>query len=151
MRKFRQSPAHCRFPNRRTRNILGCADQISGTERLADGGDVAECRRQMIPFITTDEEKRHLPPGERCGYIIHRFAIQISIQERTVKRRAFDDSQRFAGTSRRPLHDRPGRSEEHTSELQSLMRISYAVFCLKKKNNTLHSTSMTNQTYRFNT
>src|SRR3546814_1764407 len=31
-----------------------------------------------------------------------------------------------------------GRSEEHTSELQSLMRISYAVFCLKKKNN-IHS------------
>src|SRR3546814_4843851 len=29
-----------------------------------------------------------------------------------------------------------GRSEEHTSELQSLMRISYAVFCLKQKNNT---------------
>src|SRR3546814_8426549 len=28
-----------------------------------------------------------------------------------------------------------GRSEEHTSELQSLMRISYAVFCLKQKNN----------------
>src|SRR3546814_3662135 len=28
-----------------------------------------------------------------------------------------------------------GRSEEHTSELQSLMRISYAVFCLKKKTN----------------
>src|SRR3546814_6386457 len=28
----------------------------------------------------------------------------------------------------------PSRSEEHTSELQSLMRISYAVFCLKKKN-----------------
>src|SRR3546814_4947597 len=31
--------------------------------------------------------------------------------------------------------DRSPRSEEHTSELQSLMRISYAVFCLKKKNN----------------
>src|SRR3546814_4421958 len=30
------------------------------------------------------------------------------------------------------------RSEEHTSELQSLMRISYAVFCLKKKKNTTH-------------
>src|SRR3546814_2110686 len=29
----------------------------------------------------------------------------------------------------------PGRSEEHTSELQSLMRISYAVFCLKKTKN----------------
>src|SRR3546814_4131975 len=39
-------------------------------------------------------------------------------------------------------HDRatprsPSRSEEHTSELQSLMRISYAVFCLKKKTKTL--------------
>src|SRR3546814_2333163 len=44
-------------------------------------------------------------------------------------------------TQRRPLHRPRGasgrfervRSEEHTSELQSLMRISYAVFCLKKK------------------
>src|SRR3546814_8970201 len=32
------------------------------------------------------------------------------------------------------LQRTPDRSEEHTSELQSLMRISYAVFCLKKKN-----------------
>src|SRR3546814_1344031 len=32
------------------------------------------------------------------------------------------------------------RSEEHTSELQSLMRISYAVFCLKKKKHELHGT-----------
>src|SRR3546814_5343918 len=32
------------------------------------------------------------------------------------------------------------RSEEHTSELQSLMRISYAVFCLKKKNKQYNST-----------
>src|SRR3546814_3095088 len=31
------------------------------------------------------------------------------------------------------IAERSGRSEEHTSELQSLMRISYAVFCLKKK------------------
>src|SRR3546814_2336302 len=33
-----------------------------------------------------------------------------------------------------------GRSEEHTSELQSLMRISYAVFCLKKKKKTTNNT-----------
>src|SRR3546814_2784411 len=33
-----------------------------------------------------------------------------------------------------------GRSEEHTSELQSLMRISYAVFCLKKKKNNIDNT-----------
>src|SRR3546814_7377981 len=34
-------------------------------------------------------------------------------------------------------HFAAGRSEEHTSELQSLMRILYAVFCLKKKNHNL--------------
>src|SRR3546814_4018829 len=38
----------------------------------------------------------------------------------------------------------PVRSEEHTSELQSLMRISYAVFCLKKKNNNTHTHKSTN-------
>src|SRR3546814_8972486 len=38
-----------------------------------------------------------------------------------------------------------GRSEEHTSELQSLMRISYAVFCLKKKNITQKKIRLTNK------
>src|SRR3546814_8409678 len=50
--------------------------------------------------------------------------------------------QRLASRRRQPREHRPARrgevqfakrSEEHTSELQSLMRISYAVFCLKKK------------------
>src|SRR3546814_4942629 len=36
--------------------------------------------------------------------------------------------------AKRAAKHQPKRSEEHTSELQSLMRISYAVFCLKKKN-----------------
>src|SRR3546814_3765319 len=45
---------------------------------------------------------------------------------------------RHAGGRRRGGGDAgAGRSEEHTSELQSLMRISYAVFCLKKKNEPL--------------
>src|SRR3546814_1875863 len=50
-----------------------------------------------------------------------------------------------AGPGRAPWVRRRGvladRSEEHTSELQSLMRISYAVFCLKKKNNTNTATN----------
>src|SRR3546814_6539433 len=51
----------------------------------------------------------------------------------------FGDHQRIAGThiNTENFH----RSEEHTSELQSLMRISYAVFCLKKKN-TQHKTQI---------
>src|SRR3546814_8841062 len=58
-----------------------------------------------------------------------------------------------AGTYGVDAYPRPGellrgglhqiRSEEHTSELQSLMRISYAVFCLKKKNNNKIPTNST--------
>src|SRR3546814_6654660 len=40
------------------------------------------------------------------------------------------------------------RSEEHTSELQSLMRISYAVFCLKKKNNYNMNYNNKDRTYK---
>src|SRR3546814_6275720 len=40
---------------------------------------------------------------------------------------------RWATSNRGAERSMPRRSEEHTSELQSLMRISYAVFCLKKK------------------
>src|SRR3546814_2231289 len=49
-----------------------------------------------------------------------------------VTRRDIDD--RRAVLAQRPPHHAAPRSEEHTSELQSLMRISYAVFCLKTKN-----------------
>src|SRR3546814_6115156 len=47
---------------------------------------------------------------------------------------------RFALCARRDCGNPAGTSEEHTSELQSLMRISYAVFCLKKKK-TRHNTT----------
>src|SRR3546814_3685694 len=54
------------------------------------------------------------------------------------------------GLARRNLGRGDRRSEEHTSELQSLMRISYAVFCLKKKTtpNTRHNQDITYTTYQ---
>src|SRR3546814_5060486 len=56
-----------------------------------------------------------------------------------LRRRGYEGVHRSDGATRglRRLDDPAPRSEEHTSELQSLMRISYAVFCLKKKNTTL--------------
>src|SRR3546814_8407060 len=48
---------------------------------------------------------------------------------------------------RRIRHAQNARSEEHTSELQSLMRISYAVFCLKKKKNTDNKLLPKNETH----
>src|SRR3546814_12907997 len=60
-------------------------------------------------------------------------------QERQLQRRPVAEGVRGGREDRRRFRH-PGiagdRSEEHTSELQSLMRISYAVFCLKKKTNT---------------
>src|SRR3546814_4598816 len=59
------------------------------------------------------------------------------------------DSVRRAADNSRPAGERPpappapaGRSEEHTSELQSLMRNSYAVFCLKKKKKNRHNLTL---------
>src|SRR3546814_2789680 len=53
----------------------------------------------------------------------------------TLFRSAAPDAGGNAHPHRRLHPDVRNRSEEHTSELQSLMRISYAVFCLKKKKN----------------
>src|SRR3546814_8781383 len=55
------------------------------------------------------------------------------LRERGLRRRA---PRRDAGSGE-PLRHRRARSEEPTSELQSLMRISYAVFCLNKKRSTI--------------
>src|SRR3546814_5860978 len=53
---------------------------------------------------------------------------------------------RVAACRAAPTH---ARSEEHTSELQSLMRISYAVFCLKKKKKKIHLTHNINYMYNY--
>src|SRR3546814_10355232 len=65
--------------------------------------------------------------GRRRGRLVAEFRV-----ERGCARHA-DPRDRSERTSR---GRRGVRSEEHTSELQSLMRISYAVFCLKKKKKT---------------
>src|SRR3546814_3826657 len=62
----------------------------------------------------------------------------LRVLARSATGQEFSSYTTFSPGPRRP-EDPDGpeeRSEEHTSELQSLMRISYAVFCLKKKNTT---------------
>src|SRR3546814_9373147 len=71
-----------------------------------------------------------------------RFGLQEQGRPASARRRcrlSAEPARHSAGPghdARRNGRDAQGRSEEHTSELQSLMRISYAVFCLKKKKNT---------------
>src|SRR3546814_9607196 len=68
-------------------------------------------------------------------------ARRLPAQQFTRLAAARDQHRRIAGATRSARnielapHDRFGRSEEHTSELQSIMRTSYAVFFLKKTNN----------------
>src|SRR3546814_1364543 len=67
---------------------------------------------------------------------IHRGGRGAQLLEVTGLHHAQGPGAREVGEEEVVLH----RSEEHTSELQSLMRISYAVFCLKKKNTQQHHT-----------
>src|SRR3546814_2209619 len=83
----------------------------SGHVRQAGVDQLASGRRRLEPFL-------------------HPFLGDVHL-DRRLERAVGQLRQIFA----RPRHaDVIFRSEEHTSELQSLMRISYAVFCLKKKN-----------------
>src|SRR3546814_6200761 len=82
---------------------------------------------RSFPDIRPVEAVRHRQPAERNGR-----SKDIGVCEHPE-----------SGECRRLLLEPPvpcARSEEHTSELQSLMRISYAVFCLKKK--TQHYTTI---------
>src|SRR3546814_3152657 len=64
--------------------------------------------------------------------------VIIFAGERVLQPEGLLHSRGMAGSGLPPLSNIPHRSEEHTSELQSLMRISYAVFCLKKKKKKIH-------------
>src|SRR3546814_6015133 len=73
------------------------------------------------------------PPPRQCTDIgvkfrIRRYALQRNVMNKVQK------CVRISAVMMHQARERgPMRSEEHTSELQSLMRISYAVFCLKKQ------------------
>src|SRR3546814_13745992 len=77
----------------------------------------------LFPYTTLFRSRATVPgdPGA--------FAAAIVTDERRAISKKTTEALRVSGLA----HIVAARSEEHTSELQSLMRISYAVFCLKKK------------------
>src|SRR3546814_8614734 len=101
-----------------------CSSDLRARTRAPDGA-AGDHRHRIRHDPDADERPRrgarhrHPPPRSRClciGHKWHRYRNATYL-------------------CRVQLNDRPNssRSEEHTSELQSLMRISSAVFCLKKK------------------
>src|SRR3546814_3838555 len=91
-----------------------------------------------------------MEPGAQFRYRLHGYTLGWSTwrTDRVLTLRAPEggdysievQARTQSGREASPLYYRftvePARSEEHTSELQSLMRMSYAVFCLKTKNRT---------------
>src|SRR3546814_2015204 len=83
-------------------------------------------------------------PGEagRQACIVYCVGIACVEPDQVATRRRHDVDADVAGFGQLVRR----RSEEHTSELQSLMRISYAVFCLKNKKNKLYTTQINDDT-----
>src|SRR3546814_10331489 len=97
--------------------------------RLEADGNVSD---NLSVVFTLDAIKQAIAGGGKKPAISRaRTSGTTSTRTGGTSRSTTARQRRFASVS---------RSEEHTSELQSLMRISYAVFCLKKKNNTPHLT-----------
>src|SRR3546814_1040094 len=93
-------------------------------ESRRSGGDCRPRRRLVDPFVDMVREL-----GEIVDELLHQ-RLGRAVIDRLV-------GPGPARVEQRRIHPRNrDRSEEHTSELQSLMRISYAVFCLKKKKKT---------------
>src|SRR3546814_8429219 len=89
--------------------------------------DESQLFNRDCPAVAADQARR----GEGGGDHAATFGARRSARERTDS--SFDRDEIVAPLDRDFFQTPSIRSEEHTSELQSLMRISYAVFCLKKK------------------
>src|SRR3546814_1940526 len=89
-------------------------------------------RSAHIPESASDEHSRHTRPPEaiRRGRAANASQFTYIVPLRISPHSVGNEGHEW----RFDLLKDYERSEEHTSELQSLMRISYAVFCLKKKN-----------------
>src|SRR3546814_9721244 len=101
---------------------------MSATSREAR---IASAVRRL--FVRRDQRE----PVERAGHRAHRLRCDLRVKgggvECGMTEQHLDDAD-IDAILEQVRGEAVARSEEHTSELQSLMRISYAVFCLKKKN-----------------
>src|SRR3546814_2438473 len=84
----------------------------------------------LFPYTTLFRSNPHRPAGHSRP---HRFPDAQRKSAWHVFPHQFVSWLPYGSSENSPVPIVPSRSEEHTSELQSLMRISYAVFCLKKK------------------
>src|SRR3546814_2896009 len=114
-------------------------------------GDTQVRKAVMSPAVSAKSNQRDtgasIPTSERqvpaSAPVVEGRGIALSNSSAAemVRMRALISA--LAETQAKILEKSEWRSEEHTSELQSLMRNSYAVFCLKKKKEQVHRTTQT--------
>src|SRR3546814_10904909 len=109
-----------------------CSSDLQPSQKLIDHSKESACglgqRKQK-----SDGDLAHTAQSQTLRVALHAVRRQRDRAPGTTHQSRPEPE---STTSPRPL-----RSEEHTSELQSLMRISYAVFCLKKKKSTMNTTN----------
>src|SRR3546814_1814058 len=100
----------------------------------------------LFPYTTLFRSARRRHRGDRLSRAAHGALLRDGAAHRGGARSRGAGGASAGGVAARARGAGPGvsRSEEHTSELQSLMRISYAVFCLKKKKDekSIHSNKL---------
>src|SRR3546814_2076825 len=112
-------------------------------------GETLRDLHRVLPGQAVDDEQRFggVRRARHRLHLVHQLLVDVEaargVEHQDVialklrgLHRAARDLDRPLARDDRQRRDVDLRSEEHTSELQSLMRISYAVFCLKKKNKT---------------
>src|SRR3546814_4287922 len=119
--------------------ISDCSSDVCSSDLLRVPFDLGRLLRAPLPQgrgerrIGDPVAAAHRRRQEAARDLVH--ALGAGLERRQSFAQAVLDALVVAGleVQSRQLPERAPRSEEHTSELQSLMRISYAVFCVKKK------------------
>src|SRR3546814_3598719 len=118
--------------------VLDCQDRIAAAQDV----DAPAVRRQSSAPVPANHPGYWVTFQDYPQEAMRAHMQGIAKFRLTIDRKGLVDTCHITSTSGYTLLDEEtckllkarARSEEHTSELQSLMRISYAVFCLKKKN-----------------
>src|SRR3546814_1943355 len=95
-----------------------------------EGTDMSQAAAEVAGYVS--RSRAFMPPGT-----VPPFVTRFDAGSVPVGQLVFTSETRTLGEIQDLALSRVRRSEEHTSELQSLMRISYAVFCLKKNNHNI--------------
>src|SRR3546814_5921099 len=104
-------------------------------------------RRSSRPSNSSTKQPPSAPTAIRCSSLFFRVSERKRQPPRHMRVMHWKEAEQWVTALKASPVPMNMRSEEHTSELQSLMRISYAVFCLKKKKEDTNTHKPENDTY----